>query len=151
VSFPAWPPRSDAPRSVFDVEDDRPLVVEGGRCILCPADELPPGTRRIFLGVGGTRGVGVFNVAGRYYAVRNICPHKGAPLCRGRLRPHVVGAAAGDFAFEREGEILKCPWHQWEFDIATGWSLYAPRMRVRTYPVTIEQGQLVLHLDGDGE
>lgn len=135
------------PISVFAIEDDRPLRVEGGRCVLCPVAELPPGTRKVFTGVGGARGVGVFNVEGRYYAVRNICPHKGAPLCYGRLRPHIVGAAAGEFAFEREGEILKCPWHQWEFDIATGWSLYAPRLRVRTYSVTVEDGQLVLHLE----
>ncbi|MCC6626832.1 MAG: Rieske (2Fe-2S) protein [Chloroflexi bacterium] len=117
-----------------------------GRCRLCPVEELPPGSRRIFTGLGGY-GIGVFNVAGRVSAIRNICPHKGAPLCYGRLRPHIVGATAGAFAFEREGEILKCPWHQWEFDLTTGWSLYAPRLRVRTYPVTVEDGWLVLHLE----
>jgi nitrite reductase/ring-hydroxylating ferredoxin subunit len=139
---------AEGPISVFGVEDDRPLAVVDGRCALCPVEELPPGSRKIFA-VGGARGIGVFNVGGRFYAVRNVCPHKGAPLCRGRLRPHIVGDAAGDFAFERDGEILKCPWHQWEFDLATGWSLYAPRLRVRTYPVTIEDDWLVLRLEGD--
>jgi 3-phenylpropionate/trans-cinnamate dioxygenase ferredoxin subunit len=143
------PAAGEGPISVFGVEDDRPLMVAAGRCVLCRVEELPPGRRKLFTGLGGP-GIGVFNVAGRYYAVRNVCPHKGAPLCRGRLRPHVISPAVGDFAFEREGEILKCPWHQWEFDLATGWSLYAPRLRVRTYPVTVEDGQLVLHLDGDG-
>jgi nitrite reductase/ring-hydroxylating ferredoxin subunit len=148
VSAPSPPPTA-GPISVFDIEDARPLTVVDGRCRLCPVEELPVGARKVFA-IGGARGIGVFNIAGYYYAIRNICPHKGAPLCYGRLRPHVIGPEVGDFAFEREGEILKCPWHQWEFDLTTGWSLYAPRMRVRTYPVTVEDGYLVLHLDGEG-
>lgn len=134
-------------RAVFNVEDDRSLVVANGRCVLCRVDELPPGKRKIFRVEG--RGIGVFNVGGTFYAVRNVCPHKGGPLCRGRLRPHVVSPAVTEIAFEREGEILKCPWHQWEFDLRTGWSLYAPRMRVKKYPVVVEAGQVVLVLDGD--
>jgi len=145
---------SDAPAtrpiSVFGIEDDRPLAVVDGRCVLGSAEVVPPGQRRVFTGLGA-RGIGVFNVDGRFYAVRNICPHKGAPLCYGRLRPHIVGPTPGEFGFEREGEILKCPWHQWEFDLATGWSLYAPRLRVRTYPVSIEDGQLVLKLSDDAD
>ena len=128
------------------VEDHRPLTAVAGRCVLCRADEIPPGSRKIF-SIGGTRGIGVFNVNGHYYAVRNVCPHKSGPLCRGRLRPHVAGPGVGEFAFEREDEILKCPWHQWEFDLKTGFSLYAPRLRVKTYPIQVEKGNLVLVLD----
>lgn len=145
MSFPAWPPTPGAPRSVFGVDDERPLSVVDGRCVVCSLDELPPGSRRVF-NLGGSRGIGVFNVDGHLFAIRNACPHKGAPLCHGRLRPHVISATPGDFAFEREGEVLKCPWHQWEFDLATGQSLYAPRVRVRTYRVTIEAGAIVVYL-----
>ncbi|HZP80657.1 MAG TPA: Rieske 2Fe-2S domain-containing protein, partial [Chthonomonadaceae bacterium] len=39
----------------------------------------------------------------------------------------------------REGEILRCPWHGWEFDLLTGRSLFNPhKIRVRTYEVTVE-------------
>lgn len=133
-------------RPVFGVDDSRPLTVVNGRCVVCRVDEIPPGSRRIFV-VGGARGIGVFNVDGRFFAVRNVCPHKGGPICRGRLRPHVVGPEVNRIAFEREGEVLKCPWHQWEFDLHTGWSLYAPRLRVKTYPVEIADDRLVLVLD----
>jgi len=133
-------------RPVFGVDDDRPLSIIDGRCVLCRADEIPPGSRRVFP-IGGARGVGVFNVGGRFYAIRNVCPHKGGPLCKGRLRPHVVAPGVNQVAFEREDEILKCPWHQWEFDLRTGWSLYAPRLRVKTYPVRVEGDHLVLILD----
>ena len=52
------------------------------------ADDVPPGGRKI-VAVGG-REIGVFNLGGTFYALRNICPHRGAPLCRGRLRPLVT-------------------------------------------------------------
>ena len=132
---------------VFDVDDDRPVTVVDGRCVLCKVDEIPAGKRRIFR-VGGRGGVGVFNVGGTFYAIRNRCPHKGGPLCRGRLRPHVVGPAVNRYDFEREGEILKCPWHQWEFDLRTGLSLYGPKVRVQTYPVAVEDDHVVLILGG---
>jgi 3-phenylpropionate/trans-cinnamate dioxygenase ferredoxin subunit len=79
--------------------------------------------------------------------LRNVCPHRGGPLCDGRLRPHVVAGRVGQIAFEREGEILKCPWHQWEFDLRTGLSLYGPRIQVQSYPVSVDDGLLVLHFD----
>ena len=41
-------------------------------------------------------------------------------------------------SYTREGEILKCPWHQWEFDIKTGQALYDPKLRVRAYRVEVE-------------
>jgi nitrite reductase/ring-hydroxylating ferredoxin subunit len=59
----------------------------------------------------------------------------------------VISNAVGQIGFEREGEILKCPWHQWEFDLRTGSSLYAPDLRVQTYRVSVDDGFLVLHLD----
>jgi nitrite reductase/ring-hydroxylating ferredoxin subunit len=70
------------------------------------------------------------------------------------LRPLVVsgrsegGALASheSIAYEREGEILKCPWHQWEFDIKTGQALYDPDLRVRTYKVVQEGNEIVLYL-----
>jgi 3-phenylpropionate/trans-cinnamate dioxygenase ferredoxin subunit len=52
----------------------------------------------------------------------------------------------------REGEILRCPWHGWEFDLRDGRSVIDPdgtRVRaylVETYPVEVEQAQLVLVL-----
>ena len=46
----------------------------------------------------------------------------------------------------REGEILRCPWHGWEFELSTG-RLVAPlRERVKTYDVTVEPGAEVKQL-----
>ncbi|HLK16524.1 MAG TPA: Rieske 2Fe-2S domain-containing protein, partial [Fimbriimonadaceae bacterium] len=46
----------------------------------------------------------------------------------------------GEIFVEREGEILRCPWHGWEFDLATGESVCDPQgYRVKKYPVAVEQ------------
>jgi hypothetical protein len=39
----------------------------------------------------------------------------------------------------REGEVLRCPWHGWEFDLTNGHSIYNPhRVRARSYDVMVE-------------
>ena len=102
-------------------------------------DEIPPGERRIVLVEG--RSIGVFNVRGTFYAIRNLCPHQQAPLCEGRLLGTTLPSRPGEYVYGREGEILRCPWHGWEFDVTTGRSLYDPgRCRVRAYPVTVDTG-----------
>ena len=41
--------------------------------------------------------------------------------------------------------MLRCPWHGWEYDVSTGQSWFAPtKQRVRSYEVTIEQGDSLL-------
>jgi 3-phenylpropionate/trans-cinnamate dioxygenase ferredoxin subunit len=40
---------------------------------------------------------------------------------------------------QREGEILRCPWHGWEFDLTTGRSVFMPaEVRVKSYPVEVQ-------------
>lgn len=115
------------------------------RHVVGKVKELPPGERKL-IPVGGKGGIGVFNVKGEFYALKNLCPHKGGPLCQGRLRPHVTSLGVYQLDREGEGEVLKCPWHQWEFDLKTGNALYDSTMRAKTYPVTVEDGEIVLHL-----
>lgn len=104
---------------------------------VCSVDELPEGERKIVELEG--RSIGVFNVNGTFLAVRNRCPHKGAPLCLGLARGLVVGEQPYEYDIERDGEILRCPWHGWEFDLLTGKSIFNPhKMRVKSYSVSVE-------------
>jgi 3-phenylpropionate/trans-cinnamate dioxygenase ferredoxin subunit len=108
-----------------------------GRYIVGRVSELPIGERRIIEVEG--RSIGVFNVHGQFYALRNRCPHQGAPLCQGAIKGMALPSQPGEYCWGREGEILRCPWHGWEFDITTGRSIFNPhRVRVRTYEVTVE-------------
>ncbi len=113
------------------------------RHVVARAADLPPGARLIVTIHG--REIGVFNVAGEYYALLNYCPHRAGPLCQGRVRPLVVADGVYSLHHEREGEILKCPWHQWEFDIRTGRALADQTLRVRTYRVVEEAGEVVVY------
>jgi len=104
---------------------------------VCPAADLDTGDRRLVEIEG--REIGLFNVDGEYYALRNVCPHKRAPLCEGTLTGLRLADTPDEVRTEREGEILQCPWHGWEFDITDGSLIVDPGgMRARTYDVSIE-------------
>ncbi len=122
------------------------------RVVAGRVEEIPPGERKLIVPFRGRAGIGVFNVNGDYHALRNLCPHKLGPLCTGRVsgRPEAVAppsSYAGEPEIERDGEIVRCPWHLWEFDITTGQCLVDPKMRVKTYPVAIEEGEVVVYAD----
>lgn len=114
------------------------------RHVVARAADIPPSSRQVVTIEGHE--IGIFNVDGAYYALLNRCPHRAGPLCHGRLRPLISSSEVGQIIHEREGEVLKCPWHQWEFDVRTGIALYAPRLRVRTYKVVQEGDEVVLYL-----
>ncbi len=105
--------------------------------VVATVDEIPVGQRKIVEVAG--RSIGVFNVGGEFFALRNRCPHQGGPLCLGPLGGLVSSSGPGEYTYSRQGEILRCPWHGWEFDIRTGQSWFDPTgMRVRRYAVTVE-------------
>lgn len=109
-----------------------------GRHVICRAEALQPGS--VLIVDAEKRSIGIFNIHGDFYALRNTCPHKGAPLCRGIITGLVVSDEPLQMQMTRNGEIVRCPWHGWEFDIITGRSVYNPhRMRVKTYDVAVEQ------------
>ncbi|MQA85060.1 MAG: Rieske 2Fe-2S domain-containing protein [Streptosporangiales bacterium] len=111
--------------------------------VVAEVDEIPPGGRKIV--EIERRSIGVFNINGEYFALRNACPHAGGPLCRGLLTGFLRSSEPGQYTYLRRGEFLRCPWHQWEFDIRTGQSWLDPdKTRVRTYQTRVEPGQALL-------
>ena len=97
---------------------------------LCAADALQPGEKKAV--EIGRRHVCVVRAAdGSFHALVDVCPHQGARLSAGPLA----------------GDVLRCPWHNFGFDVRTGRSVLAPeRYRVKTYDVTIDDGDLVVEL-----
>jgi nitrite reductase (NADH) small subunit len=108
------------------------------------ADAPGPGQVRM-LELGGHE-IGLYQVAGEFYAVANRCPHRGAPLCSsGR----VVRGIELQQAIPVRGEaprLLRCPWHKWDFEIASGRCVVHPRLRIRRYRVRREGDELVVTL-----
>jgi len=121
-----------------------------GRYAVATVDEIPPGGRKIVELHG--RSIGVFNVGGEFFAIRSACPHEGGPLSLGIVTGFVKADTPGRYEYLRRGEIIRCLWHGWEFDIKTGQSWIDPkRLRVKRYPVVVEEvtpgGQAVVSRD----
>ena len=106
-------------------------------------EEIAPGTHKI-VEVGG-RSVGVYNVNGEYFAILNRCPHQAGPLCKGRTYGFLKSGGVGEYEYSRPGEIVRCPWHGWEFDVKTGQSWFDPvQVRVRKYNVVVTSGSEIV-------
>ena len=89
--------------------------------------------------------LGIFNVHGAFVAVLNVCPHESAPVCQGRITGTTLPSAPGEFKWAREGEILACPWHGWEFDLTTGKCL-TDRRKLHRYAVSVEENTIYVTL-----
>ena len=110
------------------------------RFFVCAAADVPPGGR-VIRDLDG-RSVGVFNVGGRFVALHNRCPHRGGALCLGPVTGTTLPSEDFGYPYGLEGRILRCAWHGWEFDLETGRSLVDPRVRAKTFPVVVEEGDL---------
>lgn len=107
--------------------------------IVARVGEVPEG-ERLIVEVAG-REIGIFNVDGEFFALRNRCPHLGGPLCEGEVLGLVYSSEPGDIQFDASKKLLTCPWHGWEFDIKTGQSYFNPRLRARRFQVAAQQGE----------
>src|SRR5215208_6640675 len=108
--------------------------------VVAALGEIPPGGRKLVEVKG--RAIVIFNLNGEYFALNNRCPHKGGSLCQGHLTGLVESFEPGEYRYSRRGEIIRCPWHGWEFDIRTGRSQCDPEtVRVRNYAVSVEPGE----------
>ena len=74
--------------------------------------------------------IGVFHHKGKWYALRNLCLHRGGPVCTGTL----------------EGDTLTCPWHGFQYDITDGHLLVDPNAKLDTYPIEVREGEIHLLL-----
>jgi 3-phenylpropionate/trans-cinnamate dioxygenase ferredoxin subunit len=106
--------------------------------------DIPPGGRKIVKIEG--REVGVFNLDGTYYALKNVCPHQGARVCLGRITGTTLPSRVSEFNYGLTGRILRCPWHGWEYDLTTGRSVFDPNVKVVLYPVTLDEDNIVVTL-----
>ncbi len=107
--------------------------------------DLPAGKCRVVHACGTE--VVIFSHNGAYRAYKNECPHQGAPICgafEARLEPQHIEPLRG-----RRPDIVRCPWHGWEFEIADGVSLIDPAIRLRQYPARECGDDLIITVEPD--
>lgn len=78
----------------------------------------------------GTREICIANVNGEYSAMDNVCLHQGGPLGQGMVE---------------NGKVV-CPWHAWQWDPKTGQAAHNPNAKIATYPLKIENGDVLIEL-----
>lgn len=111
------------------------------------ASSILPGEFQVF-DVEGVS-IGVYNIKGEFYAIHNYCPHQRVPLCKGPVCGTTLPSEVNQFIYGKEGEIVRCPLHGWEFDIKTGKSMFSDKVRTRSYPVEIKDGKIGIRLGSD--
>jgi nitrite reductase/ring-hydroxylating ferredoxin subunit len=113
------------------------------RHVVARVEDIQPGQSKIVTVKG--REIGIFKVGDGFYGLINRCPHQGAPLCRGEIVSRLVAPSPGDYRLTRPGEMIRCPWHCWEFDIRTGQSLCDPNsVQARAFDVAVEPGKTLV-------
>ena len=106
------------------------------------ASDLDEGDRRIV--PNGNSEIGVFRVKGALYAYQNLCGHQGGPACEGLLMAKVEEVIAEDktyqgMRFNHDEMHIVCPWHGWEYDLATGEMVADRKYKLKSYEV-VEKG-----------
>jgi nitrite reductase (NADH) small subunit len=87
-------------------------------------EEIPQGGAKVVH--VNDKPIALFNVAGTFYAIHNVCPHEGGPLGEGRLK----------------GCVVSCPWHELSFDVRNGQGTDGGGYCVGSYEVRVEGGQV---------
>jgi nitrite reductase/ring-hydroxylating ferredoxin subunit len=86
--------------------------------------------------------IGLFNIDGNFHAIPNICPHQYGPACdNGAIsQGTLLGKRENDFklAWDYQGEVISCPWHNLQYHIPTGKCLSFPDMNLKPYKLLIE-------------
>jgi len=111
-----------------------------------PLSELPAPGRIRMVDVGGHR-VGVVRIGDDVHALADRCPHRGAPLCSGGRTVHGIVMEGGEPVRGAERALVRCPWHKWDFDVASGRCLVHPTLRIRRYRVIVDREEVVVRLE----
>ncbi len=114
---------------------------------VCHQQDVPVGEKRSFT-VKNIPIVVSHSKQGKFYAIYGFCPHQRCSFGDGILGGLTKAGEPGEeFQYVREGEIIRCAWHGFSFDVTTGACLTAPdKLRVKTYPLIEADNELFLDL-----
>jgi nitrite reductase/ring-hydroxylating ferredoxin subunit len=93
------------------------------------------------------REIAIWNDGTRFRAFRNACPHRGAPLSSGVVSGTYLPSRAKELCYGLEGQVLRCPWHGYEYSLETGEPLFGvATQRLVTYEVTVDDDGVFVEL-----
>jgi nitrite reductase (NADH) small subunit len=74
------------------------------------------------------KNVAVFNLDGNYFAINDICGHRGGPLSEGEV----------------DGTTVICPWHGWRYNVTNGDNELIPALPTEKYELKIEDDDILV-------
>ena len=74
--------------------------------------------------------IALFRVTGKFYAIDDLCRHRGGPLSEGVL----------------DANVVSCPWHGFLFDVTTGSCATNPALKQTMYPVKTEGDDIYIEV-----
>jgi nitrite reductase (NADH) small subunit/3-phenylpropionate/trans-cinnamate dioxygenase ferredoxin subunit len=92
-------------------------------------DDFPPGQGRMVVVSG--RHVALFRLGDEFFALDNMCLHRGGPLCEGPI----------------DRGVVTCPWHGWSYEIKTGTMVQDPRVGVSKHDVRLLGDEIAVRLN----
>lgn len=125
------------------------MDVDAAPVVVATSGDVPERGRTI-VDIDGTE-IGIFRLDGQLFAYANVCAHAGGPVCQGMLIPRVetvIGprnVTFGDVYSEQDLHIV-CPWHGYEYDVRTGEHPASPDVRLRSYEVSEQDGEICVRL-----
>lgn len=86
---------------------------------------------------------------GRLYAIKNSCPHRGAPICLGDVTGTFIPSDPGQYVYGMRERLIRCHHHGYEYDLETGQPLYTEaNERLVRYDVTVQNGEIFVSARG---
>lgn len=118
------------------------------RVLVGSVDEIQEGNP-VFVHSGVIE-IAVFRLGDEFRAYRNRCPHQQGPVCHGTITGTQVATASSGWESEwvREGRVLLCRWHAMEFDLETGKRMRGRGERLRSFPVSVTNGEVFIDISG---
>jgi len=93
--------------------------------------DLPPG-HAMSTEIEG-QPIALINCGGEFFALDNVCPHRGGPIGEGYVDCHNL--------------TVQCPWHGWTFSLDTGVSPVNSMAKVQKFDVRVEGEEVKVALD----
>jgi len=95
---------------------------------ICKTNDVKAGCGR-GVDING-KNVAVFNLDGNYYAINDICGHRGGPLSEGEV----------------DGTTVICPWHGWRYNVTNGDNELIPALPTEKYELKIEDDDILVDI-----
>ncbi|HXG50717.1 MAG TPA: Rieske (2Fe-2S) protein [candidate division Zixibacteria bacterium] len=115
----------------YDIENphrEKGMEPMGSFVKVCKTTDIPDGKARSVEVNGKT--IAIFNLQGQFYAINDVCGHRGGPLSEGEL----------------DGKIVICPWHGWRYDVTSGANELVPDLPTEKFELRVDGEDILVQV-----